>query len=456
MLAFKVMKLNIKTIPIIILIICFAYRATEAFDLDFKNALDVIIPTRVNTVRDAVLDTLGWFTKYSVFGQSEFLRRTNFIKCPREGKKIKGEDSKHLHEPVLMLYTKQNSSVSKLYANETITAERLAKINFQVNQTTFLLFPGWYVDLERERWLYQARDAILASYVEGQFMPNYFIVDWSLLGRGTLRASGTDTAIAGRRLGKLLKQIVDVTGMSPSHFHCLGHSLGAHGCGQAARAAFGSRAGELFGRITALDAAGFCYENNVFDKDKFPGMRPSDALVTDAFVSNKGPFGASFEYAKFNVYMNNAYKQSSCDVVRNKRFGKRYLQAVLAFLFKIYAENETISCDHFVCTRPLGEVRSNSCSYIGVACKSYDDFSRGKCAIGDKDDTCLGIACYSMDNENHRKASNSQRYANSLARRIELLKQVDKGDINRRRIYYMHNRKSSPLCSEYRYINMYM
>lgn len=293
----------------------------------------------------------------------------------------------------------------------------IAEAELDATQMTYIFVHGWLGGIQTELWLTQAKNAAMSNN-QTQFKPNVIIVDWSYFANKNLYEATRNSLKVSQRLGKLLKQLVEVGKLKPELMHCLGHSIGTHICGQAARAAFKadhSQQLSRFGRITGLDPGGFCYELGIRNESTYLGLRPSDAQLVDAYYSNRSPFGNKYQVAHFNVRLNNGFFQRSCSVWRNPERARDYFRTAIQVLLGRSSDHELITCDHYYATRfaarsSPGNQSADNCSYLAYACDSYRDFRRGKCGL------CTNHRqCYPMEFEYQRSSASQLHALNQLA-----------------------------------------
>lgn len=321
------------------------------------------------------------------------------------------------------------------------------------------------------------------------FRPNVIIVDWSEFAQGTLYTATQNSHKVARRLARLLEQLTTIGKLKPELMHCLGHSIGTHICGQAARKAFPPSRFDLdrpdyipvgdpqidnslrairrnhlprqrMGRITALDPGGFCYELGIKNETTYLGLRPSDAILVDAYYSNRSPFGNKYQVATYNVRINNGYFQRSCSVWRNPEVATEYFRAAVRFTLGNIGHNDILTCDHYFATRFASQLLPKSCSYVAYACDSYRNYLRGRCGLCNSP-----RQCYPMDFEYQRanaSISNAieQMLRYSTLKHDEFGKQQDLfgGETAQppggvpyasRQIYYMKVDYDKPYCGKF-------
>lgn len=306
------------------------------------------------------------------------------------------------------------------------------------------------------------------------FKPNVIIVDWSEFAKGSLFAATENSFKVSRRLGRLLEQLANVGKLRPELMHCFGHSIGAHICGQAARHAFPvqprpagsattfSGAQKRMGRISALDPGGFCYELGVKNETNYLGLRPSDALLVDAYHSNRSPFGNRFQVAHYNVRINNGIFQRPCSVWLNPDVAGDYFRAAVRFSLGNVGHNDILTCDHYFATRFAAQLLTPTCSFVAYACDSYRNFLRGRCG------SCKSpTQCYTMDFEYQRPNASTANALTHINKHSSYFNdfttsddddELDVADFNpqplggvpyaKRLTYYMRITDEEPYCSE--------
>lgn len=409
-------------------------------------------------------------------------------------------------QPTLFVFNKrdQKEHAFRIYADDDISKAMIEEAQFDANQMTYIFVHGWLGGIQNELWLSGAKNTALGSdknnftWPTGKngsgkigshvFKPNVIIVDWSEFAQGSLFTATQNSFKVSRRVGRLLEQLANVGGLKPELMHCLGHSIGTHICGQAARHAFPAQRGERLnnnvasssasaqpmqrrlGRITGLDPGGFCYELGIKNETTYLGLKPSDALLVDAYYSNRSPFGNRYQVAHYNVRLNNGFFQLPCSVWRNPEVATLYFRAAIRFSLGNVGHNDILTCDHYFATRfahqmpssldPKG-LNAGSCSYMAYACDSYRDFIRGKCGLCE-----TTTQCYEMDFEYQRgQLANVSHAREHIAKHSSYAgpaKQYYSNNnndnnlsggvpYNDRLTYYMRVADAEPYCSEYQH-----
>jgi pimeloyl-ACP methyl ester carboxylesterase len=445
--------------------------------------------------------------KSVVYGGAAFARLNNRVLCTLLRRET---DRNNQDQPTLFIFKSQHARdrAFRIYSDDEITYEMAEEARLEPRQATIILVHGWLGGLKNEIWLSDAKNVALgtgdelrmdkleldapagspaaaaaAAAAHDEYRPNVIVVDWSEFAHGSLYTATENSYKVARRLGRLLEQLARVAHLKPELMHCLGHSIGAHICGQAARQAFPVQPQpavpnakqrqpqpladrQRFGRISALDPGGFCYELGIRNETKYPGLRPSDALLVDAYYSNRSPFGNMYQVAQYNVRLNNGFFQRQCSVWRNTTTASEYFRATVRFVLGNTGGNEILTCDHYFATRFAHQRLPSECSYVAYACDNYRNFVRGRCG------QCNSASqCYSMDFEFQRANASNQHALEHIERHSSLLnsngRQQDDGSpadsstsppaddgsppggvpYGQRRAYYMRVANREPYCS---------
>lgn len=435
--------------------------------------------------------------KTVVYGGASFARFNSRLLCPLLSRETEKDNQ---DQPTLFVFNNKQSreQAFRIYADDDITQSLIEEAQFDAGQMTYIFVHGWLGGIHNELWLSGAKNAALGQVEEaGQaqvpnnannsnsnsnskdgshmFRPNVIIVDWSEFAQGSLYSATRNSLKVSRRLARILEQLANVGGLKPELMHCLGHSIGTHICGQAARYAFpvqprpagtqwssGNSTAPLqrrLGRITGLDPGGFCYELGVRNETSYLGLRPSDALLVDAYYSNRSPFGNKYQVAHYNVRLNNGFFQQPCSVWQNPQVATLYFRAAVRFSLGNIGHNDILTCDHYFATRFAHQNPAEiGCSYMAYACDSYRNFLRGRCGLCEKP-----TQCYAMDFEYQRgREANVSNARAQIAKHSSYLGQIQRPEEERfgsealigavpyakRLTYYMFVGDNEPYCSK--------
>lgn len=394
-----------------------------------------------------------------------------------------GPDLPFDEQPTLYVFPfdRQPEQAFKIYSDDGLSVDLIREARLNASQPTVLLIHGWLGGINNEYWLSQARSTILRSnLINGQvtgFRENTIVVDWSKFAEGSLYTATQNSLTVSHRLGKMLRRLHQLNAITPQLTHCIGHSIGAHICGQAARIAFlnvttptsvpspwrnlattKSLSQVKMGRITGLDPGGFCYELNIRNETLYAGLRPSDAHIVDAYYTNRSPFGNRYQVAHYNVRINEGSLQRACRVWRNSTHATEYFRATMRFLFGNIGHNDILTCDHYFATELATQALSETphCSFVSYACDSYRSFVRGRCGRCETRNQC-----YAMDFEYQRPSPSTK----NIWERLNVYSTTSKTNstsaerqnavatsgtlYDERLVYFMRTRSVAPLCSEY-------
>lgn len=109
--------------------------------------------------------------------------------------------------------------------------------------------------------------------------------------------SAFNTELIGRIIGKSLVGLTKYIELD--RIHLIGHSLGAHICGEAGRT-YTSLTGESLTRITGLDPARPCFNEG----EQLSGLERGDAEFVDVIHSNPGILGTRDSIGDVDFYPN--------------------------------------------------------------------------------------------------------------------------------------------------------
>lgn len=414
-----------------------------------------------NSIRETLSQLFGKLAKGVVYSGAQLARLNNRLLCTFLTHESEPDNE---DQPTLYVFNDVTSMdrAFRIYADDEINLDMLREAQFDSTQMTIFLVHGWLGGIHNELWLSEAKNVALKHSKANEddnnlfsFKPNVVVVDWSDLALGSLYTATQNSRKVSTRLARLFRELAFVGNLKPQLMHCIGHSIGLHICGRAAREAFPQPASSKanlsqlmawnkFGRISGVDPGGFCYELDIRGSESsFEGMRPSDALLTDAYYTNRSPFGNKFQVAQFNVRVNDAFFQRACSVWKNPEIAREYFQATVRFLMGNTGHNDLLTCDHYFATKLAAQslqfeqtnettlnslTNSNelSCSLLAYSCQSHSDFIRGRCGLCRRNSP---LDCYPMDFEYQRARPSIQHAWSHLERYTNFTRQAD--DIDR-------------------------
>jgi len=234
-------------------------------------------------------------------------------------------------------------------------------------------------------WAQDIKDAILE--IEDV---NVYLVDWSG-GAGSVSdlmsiydQATANTRVVAAQVAKVVQQF-HAEGLSLDDVHLIGHSLGAHTCGEVGKLLNGK-----VGRITGLDPASPGYE----DLDAIVRLDATDALYVDAIHTDGreedrsieqrvvcGGLGTMQTSGHLDVYVNGGEGQPGCvleghDSLCNWPKGFRTVEEVSPKL----RSDHTMYCSHTRVSKLFVEsIASNPCTFKIQKCDSYELFQQGRC-----------------------------------------------------------------------------
>lgn len=171
-----------------------------------------------------------------------------------------------------------------------------------------------------------------------------------------------NTQLIGKQIAKLIRMINFVTQLTPSRYHLIGFSLGAHVAG------FTGMEIRNISRITGLDPASPLFEGYP------PRVRldPSDADFVDVIHSNgdsfiRGGLGSYAPMGHVDFYPNGGRVQVGCNSV---------LMGALTDI--LYGKWNSL-CNHRRAFRFFIDSTRSTCTFRAFACSSYEEYVKGNC-----------------------------------------------------------------------------
>ncbi|XP_019643407.1 PREDICTED: pancreatic triacylglycerol lipase-like isoform X2 [Branchiostoma belcheri] len=243
---------------------------------------------------------------------------------------------------------------------------------FDSSKKTKFLVHG-YMDDRTEEWLILAREAILAREDV-----NVIVVDW---GGGANSINyiqvAANTRLVGAQVARLITYLMQLTFLSESSVHLIGHSLGAHISGYA-----GERLQPRPARITALDAA----EPGFQGMPTHARLDPSDAMFVDAIHTDGDSiltlgFGMSQPVGHLDFYPNGGTEQPGCE------------ESILDFIISeglIDGGKYFVTCNHKRAHKLFIDSISSACPWLGYPCSDWEEFRAGRCL------SCSAAGCHRM------------------------------------------------------------
>nr|XP_027197649.1 pancreatic triacylglycerol lipase-like [Dermatophagoides pteronyssinus] len=213
-------------------------------------------------------------------------------------------------------------------------------------------------------WMYPMKDKILVTHDV-----NVILVDWSKSDFFPYTQATANARIAGAMTGIFIQNLINEFNVSPSSFHLIGHSLGAHVVGYAGKWLEGKLA-----HITGLDPAGPYFEGltNPAARLWHTDAQFVESIHTDAhhLIPTLG-FGMYETCSHIDFYPNGGVSQPGCD---QERFTTIITKGLIHGITNLIACNHERSAYYYL--EAYGEVESYPVAY---ACNSYDDYQNGQC-----------------------------------------------------------------------------
>ncbi|XP_076165997.1 phospholipase A1-like [Ptiloglossa arizonensis] len=235
------------------------------------------------------------------------------------------------------LYTRSNpKKPDTLYVNDVA---KLKKSHFKPERPTKFITHGW-INSHKSKACYLIRDAFLQH---GDY--NVIVVNWSKISQKPYLWASRRVLMVGQYVSSMINFLAQ-QGMDVSQVSLVGHSLGAHIVGLAARNAKGN-----VKFVVGLDPA----LPNFLQSG--PGSRISrdDAQHVEIIHTNAGLLGFSNSIGQIDFYPNGGTFQVGCTI------------------------DLIGACSHLRAVRLYAESINSDKGFWGVRCKSYSDYLRGDC-----------------------------------------------------------------------------
>ncbi|KAJ8951111.1 hypothetical protein NQ318_021555 [Aromia moschata] len=221
-------------------------------------------------------------------------------------------------------------------------ASPLKTTAFKITMDTVFIVHGWRNDNE-SLVNYEIKEALLPKYDA-----NVFVVDWSRLAKKNYVTAKNAVTAVGGFVAKFLQTLQASYGLNFSRTMLVGHSLGAHVCGNA-----GAALGGLVKHIVGMDPAFplFSYSNTDNRLDT------TDARFVEVIHTNGGLLGFSASIGHMDYFPNGGSRQPGCGL------------------------NATGSCAHSRSYKYYAEsVLASKNAFVATTCTSYKDYSKGRCS----------------------------------------------------------------------------
>ncbi|XP_050503652.1 lipoprotein lipase-like [Diabrotica virgifera virgifera] len=237
-------------------------------------------------------------------------------------------------------FSKTNSDSGVEIHNNNV--EKLATTSFTPKRETIFVVHGWLGSYESD----------VNSLVRENMLKNHdvniFVVDWSPIASDQYIFAQSQVRRVGEYVADFVRSLINEYSLQLDKLTFVGHSLGAHVCGNAGAALNGQ-----VDTIVGLDPAGplfiASYKDNRIDKD--------DAINVQVIHTNGGTYPQRGYYdpcGDSDFYANGGQSQPGCR-------GNSSESCSHARAYEIYAESLT------------------SKDFVGQRCNSYSNYEKGKC-----------------------------------------------------------------------------
>ncbi|XP_018564389.1 phospholipase A1-like [Anoplophora glabripennis] len=181
----------------------------------------------------------------------------------------------------------------KIVTNET---------NIDLDKPTKIIIHGWIANMRRS-WYKVITEEFLKN---GDY--NVVQVDWEKPARSAYVSSAANAKFIGMNIAKFVTNAK----IPPQNIHMVGHSLGAHIAGFAAKQIYQTTNSKV-SRISGLDPAGPYFQEHILDKQE--RLHKKDADVVDVMHTDGGVYGIAFPLGTVDIYVNNGRApQPGCSI----------------------------------------------------------------------------------------------------------------------------------------------
>lgn len=206
-----------------------------------------------------------------------------------------------------------------LYAkDDPDTAYDLNTVNgrdapFDINHPTKVVVHGW-LESGTKMWVKRLKDKY---FINGYH--NVVLVDWQKYALLEYTFAARKSRKIGAYLGQVLISLILAEKIRIEDIHLVGHSLGAHIAGIAAKT-IQKQLGKKVGRITGLDPAGPLFEKPLLVKKK-KRLVKEDADFVDVIHTCAGMLGFKRALGHADFFPNGGKNiQPGCGLFKNRKF----------------------------------------------------------------------------------------------------------------------------------------
>ncbi|XP_042911517.2 lipoprotein lipase, partial [Parasteatoda tepidariorum] len=252
------------------------------------------------------------------------------------------------------------------------TQDSWIQSNLDPKHPTIFLIHGFETEINIQNGTYtKMKDNILNRSV----YRNVFLMDYSKYSSGLFSETAKMSFLVSQNLANFIHFLMKNASMAADQFHLVGASLGGEVAANAASLVPG------LGRLTGLDPAGPIFEllpsNYRISSDDAQFV---DIIHTSSIAPFPKGIGISYPAGDMDFYPNGGQYQPGCGD-SNKISGTKNKNDVL----RIARCNQDRAISLFI-----ESICSMKCQFIGVKCKSYDEFEKGHCTPENSDTAKMG------------------------------------------------------------------
>ncbi|XP_074855908.1 inactive pancreatic lipase-related protein 1-like [Carettochelys insculpta] len=258
-----------------------------------------------------------------------------------------------------LLYTKQNpNNFEEITA---ITPSTISYSNFDSSKMTRFITHG-FIDQGEENWL----SDMCRRMFEVEDV-NCICIDWSSGSRCSYTQAANNIRVVGAEIAYFINVLMEQYGYPPSKVHIIGHSLGAHAAGEAARRRPG------IGRITGLDPAEPYFQGTPVEVR----LDKTQAAFVDIIHTDSAPmipylgFGMSEAIGHLDFYPNGGDQMPGCQ--------KNPLSQIVDIDGIWEGTRDFVACNHLRSYKYYSESIISPGGFLGYSCASYDIFETANC-----------------------------------------------------------------------------
>jgi len=262
------------------------------------------------------------------------------------------------------------------FLNVTIP-QTISRSDFDGNKPTIFLVHG-FIDTGFVPWVEELSTKLLRNEDV-----NVVAVDWGGGSASMYSQSAANTRLVALEISHLMHHLTLNHGSTVEDFHIIGHSLGSHIAGYAGEDMQKKTGGRKIGRISGLDPAEPLFEA----MPPFVRLDPGDAhfvdvIHTDAKTLVVVGYGLLQPVGHVDFYPNGGTGQPGCSIMDTPVSFDNMVDADKAVQT---VGRHMVACSHCRAVELYIESldflldQENACPMVGFECRSYDEFTKGKC-----------------------------------------------------------------------------